>query len=393
LDSQDISENILTIKGNIDFFIILDEESGPGREDFHGKMRMRIYPGTENFIDRYYVIGKHAYDVGQVVLPELGSKIEITGWPRVDLWRPEFLYLYDNAVSSLRRNHGIFILITADYGYNSQKRIDDALEVRKNSEWESVRRSVSSVAIKASNTFAEYQACMQSLRKLDERDDLPQIIIRPHPAEDHAEWQRVAKTFKRIKVIYEGEVSAWIYAASAVLHRGCTSAVQAYMAGIPAGYIVTKEEWIKQALPYQVSEHLYNSEDIANFCKKYIDHKPVPPTEYSEAFKNMIHIEKDKYASELIVEDMLKLGATPEPPYQAGVKDMLYDMLLNVRSGLKRVRDRVFKTEQNIGIAPQSQKMPGGITKKEVEDFLHRLDPNRKFKVRQVFKDCVEIEE
>jgi hypothetical protein len=88
-----------------------------------------------------------------------------------------------------------------------------------------------------------------------------------------------------------------------------------------------------------------------------------------------------------------KLGATPEPPYQAGVKDMLYDLLLNTRARLKSVRDRLFKTEQNIGIAPQTQKMPGGITKAEVEDFLYRLDPNRKFKVRQVFKDCVEIEE
>ena len=390
--SGDLVNRIASTKKSIEHFIVLDEECGPARTDFHGKMHMRIHPGSEAYIDRYFVIGNHAYGSGQMVLPEFSDKLRITGWPRVDLWRPEFRYLYDNSVSSLRREHGNFILITADYGYNSQKRIDDALEIRQNSEWERIRKDVPNETIRANNVFAEYQACMRLLRTLDERDDLPPIIIRPHPAEDHAEWQRVAQTFKRIKVIYEGEVSPWIYAASAVLHRGCTSAVQAYMAGIPAGYIVTKEEWIKQALPYQVSENLYSAEDIANFGKKYIDHKPVPPTEYSEAFKNVIHIDKDKFASELIVEDMVKLGATPEPPYQAGLKDVAYDALRTLYSGLRHAKQRLFKTEQNIGIAPQSQKMPGGITKKEVEDLLRRIDPNRHFIVRQVFCDCVEIE-
>ncbi|MGB1097300.1 MAG: hypothetical protein ACPG2Y_01735, partial [Acholeplasmataceae bacterium] len=82
-------------------------------------------------------------------------------------------------------------------------------------------------------TLKEFEANVNLFHKIDKDLSCPQIIIRPHPAEDHMEWNRIAKTFDKIKVIYEGSIIPWIYAAKALLHRGCASSVQAYMAGIP----------------------------------------------------------------------------------------------------------------------------------------------------------------
>ena len=82
----------------------------------------------------------------------------------------------------------------------------------------------------------EFQANIKVFKKIDKDKSCPQIIIRPHPAEDHDEWRRIASSFSKIKVIYEGEITPWIYASSALLHRGCASAIQAYMFGIPIGY-------------------------------------------------------------------------------------------------------------------------------------------------------------
>ena len=42
--------------------------------------------------------------------------------------------------------------------------------------------------------------------------------------------------------------------------------------------------------------------------------------------------------------------------------------------------------------APASQKLPGGITKKETKNILKRLSKSDKIKVSDVFKDCVMIE-
>ena len=48
------------------------------------------------------------------------------------------------------------------------------------------------------------------IQKIDKDKSCPQIIIRPHPAEDHMEWNKIAKNFDNIKVIYEGSIIPWI---------------------------------------------------------------------------------------------------------------------------------------------------------------------------------------
>ena len=91
-------------------------------------------------------------------------------------------------------------------------------------------------------SLKEFHANIDLFKKIDKDKSCPQIIIRPHPAEDHMEWNKIAKNFDNIKVIYEGSIIPWIYAAKALLHRGCASSVQAYMAGIPIGYPILKKE-------------------------------------------------------------------------------------------------------------------------------------------------------
>ena len=106
----------------------------------------------------------------------------------------------------------------------------------------------------------------------------------------------------------------------------------------------------------------------------------------------MIYIENDKLASELIVEDLLKLQTIHEPSYQTNSKDLMIDILLNIKSNIKKLSKHFLKNKQKIGITPEAVKIPNGITKHETEDFLNKLDLNQRFKVKQIFKDCIEIE-
>ena len=52
----------------------------------------------------------------------------------------------------------------------------------------------------------------------------------------------------------------------------------------------------------------------------------------------------------------------------------------------------VFGVKKKLAIVPRSKKVPGGINKHEVEDFLKLLDNNQKFRVKKVLKDCIEID-
>ncbi len=382
-------DQIRKIKNKIEKFIILDEELGPAVDNLEKSMSKRLWEGTEKYVDRYYLIGKYAYDTGQKVYPKLSSKIIMTGWPRVDLWRPELNYIFDKSVKNLKNKYGNYILFSSDFSFNSLKRINREENYWKNFEWKSKGEKLSKVGDNARKVYSDYQKIIKLFFELDDRPDIPQIIIRPHPTDDLLEWRKISKSFKNIKVIFKGDVSHWIYASSGVLHRGCTTAIEAYMAGIKAGHIITNEDRTRKSLSYKLSEHLYNSEQIVEFCKNNVIKKPTPPKDYIDAFKSFIHVEK-KFACEIIAEDMLKLDITSNPPFHHSKINYMLDSLRVTLNSMNTAIIRVIKRYTTGVLLPN--KMVGGITKNEIDNILVDFNPNHKLKVRQVLKNCVEIE-
>ncbi|WP_440650502.1 surface carbohydrate biosynthesis protein [Candidatus Pelagibacter sp. HIMB1495] len=380
---------LLEIKKKIEKFLILDEELGPAVDNLERSMSKRFWEGTEKYIDRLYVIGKYAFEVGKKVYPKLDSRIIMSGWPRVDTWRPELNYIFDHSVKKLRKKYGNFILFSSDFTFNSINRINKEKDKWRNSEWKVMSTNLSGIEDNAKKVFLDYQDTIKLMHELDKNINVPLIIIRPHPSDDLLEWRKLSKSFKKIKIIFQGEMSHWIYASSGVLHRGCTSAIEAYMAGIKTGHIITNKDRVRKSLSYNLSEHLYNSNQILEFCKKNIKKKPIPPTHYSELFNKFVNVEK-KYASEIIAEDIINLDITSELPCRYNrlkyVLDSLSVSFINLKSLFLILLN---KYKDNV-LLPS--KIYGGITKKEIERILSNISLNHNLKIRKVLKDCIEIE-
>jgi len=388
-------DTLINLKKKCDHVVILDQELGTIKEEYAKTAKGRIWPGTEKYIDRYYVIGKYGYDVSCRVLPEMKDTIRCTGWPRVDLWRKENEYLFKEETESILRKYGEYIFFSSDFGYNSEKIISERLEVYKNSKWKSARDKWSSEAERADKTLKEFNFFKKLLKQYDETKNCPLIIIRPHPNEDINEWLNFSKKLKNVKVIYEGEITPWINASSGLIHRGCTSAIQAHMRGLPVGFFVTKYSKIYET-PYRISQHLFTLDQLIQFCKTSIYNKDSKLIKFHNEFKEMIYVENNKFASELIVEDLLELKTNKELDYQVNniekIKDLLIEIILNIKFPIQRMIKNFFKIKINIGITPPSQKVPGGITQKETIDFFKRLPNNENYIVKKIFKDCVMIE-
>ena len=384
-------ERLLNIKKKCDQFVTLDQELGTIKEDYAKVARERISRGTEKYIDRYYVIGKYGYEQSCKVFPEMKNSIRCTGWPRIDLWRKENEYLFKEKTDSILRKYGNFILFSSDFGYNSQKIIDERLDKIKNFYWKSIRETLAWETERAKKTFKEFNYFKELLKNYDKMNNCPLIIIRPHPVEDIDTWFDFSKELKNIKVIYEGEITPWINASSGVIHRGCSSAIQAHMRGLPVGYFVTENAKTTET-PYNISQHLFTLDQLIQFCKVSINNKDKKKIKYHNEFKEMIYVEKDKLASRIIAEDLAKLNTSKEPIYQTNYKDKVIDVYINLKFLVKKFINFFLKIEKNLGIAPPSQKMPGGITQKETVDFLKRLSNNDDYIVKKVFKDCVMIE-
>lgn len=67
-----------------------------------------------------------------------------------------------------------------------------------------------------------------------ERGVNQKIIIRPHPQDNVQYWKNVFNKHSNIKIIGKDDsISPWISGAMAVLHNGCTSAVEAVLQKVP----------------------------------------------------------------------------------------------------------------------------------------------------------------
>ncbi len=383
---------IIDLKKKCDHFLILDEELGTEKKNYAEVAKRRIWPGTEKFIERYYVIGKYGYETSCKIFLEMQNSIRCTGWPRVDLWRKENDFLFNNQTDVIKKKYGNFILFSSDFGFISKKYINDTIEIFNKSNWQRDRDRVPTLKKRSEETFEEYNRFLKIIKDYDKLTGVPLIIIRPHPAEDIDEWFKFSKRekLKNIKVIFEGEITPWINASSGVLHRGCAAAIQAHMRGLPVGHFVSKNEKMTET-PYKISQHLFTLNDIVEFCNTAINNNEIKPISYHDEFKKMIHVENDKLASELIVKDLLELKTSNEPNIKMSLKNKMIDFFIRIKLLILNFILYILRGRQ-LGIASQSRKIPGGINAQEVEDFLNLLDSNQKFKIKKVIKNCIEID-
>jgi hypothetical protein len=59
------------------------------------------------------------------------------------------------------------------------------------------------------------------------------IILRPHPGEDHSTYVQLFDQYENVRIKHEGDVRSWIYASNGVIHHDCTTGVEAALMGTP----------------------------------------------------------------------------------------------------------------------------------------------------------------
>lgn len=226
------------------------------RDDFY---RRRLSPRSLLNVSHLFAWGE---DDAQVLreYPELpDTPIHVTGNPRVDLLRPELRGYYDSEANEIRREYGDFLLINSNFGYvNAFVKDMNLLQSSpggelvlgpntKGMEPEFAR----GLALHKQALFERFLELLPALAK-----EFPEhrIVLRPHPSEDHEPWKQAARGFENVSVVHERSVIPWLVAAKAVIHNGCTTAVESALLGMTAiAYCPVRREGIDFELPNSLS--------------------------------------------------------------------------------------------------------------------------------------------
>lgn len=159
-----------------------------------------------------------------------GVPIAVCGNPRADLLHPRLTALFNDEVARIRTEFGHFILINTNFS-----RVNH-VQPRQNRhlKWLREQRPNDPRGGFAAHKHELFQAFVKSLPELARA--LPEVtfVLRPHPSERVQTWQDIAAGLDNVRIVGHGNVVAWLLAADALIHNGCTTAVEAFQLGRPA---------------------------------------------------------------------------------------------------------------------------------------------------------------
>ena len=234
----------------------------------------RLSPAGMRYVSHLFAWGNENADLWHQY-PDLPSEtpIHITGNPRNDLLRSEIRPYYDKEVKNINNTYGNFILINTNFnhvnafypGQNLFKPIEKPGEI---AEFGQAARGMPREYAEGFRDhkqaiFNDFQHLIPELEKSFPDHN---IVVRPHPTENHEIYRKIADGCGRVIVTNEGNVVPWLMATKAVIHNGCTTGVEAYVMHVPAiSYRATKNDLYDEGfylLPNRLSHQCFNFEEL-----------------------------------------------------------------------------------------------------------------------------------
>jgi surface carbohydrate biosynthesis protein len=210
-----------------------------------------------------------------------GIPIHVTGNPRSDMLRTELRPFYKKEIEEFQARFGDFILVNTNF--NHVNAFGPDLNLFKPTKNSGQKAKFGRAARGMSREYAEglrdhKQAVFKDFQRIIPRlaEAFPEsaVVVRPHPTENHAVYRKIAGQCQRVHVTNEGNIVPWLMAAKAVIHNGCTTAVEAYVIGTPAiSYRASINETYDNGfyhLPNRMSHQCFTFDELRNMLQKIL---------------------------------------------------------------------------------------------------------------------------
>lgn len=202
---------------------------------------MRIYDRNFEATDKFLCYGEVQKNLISEKYPYMQDKVVEVGNPRINLLNSMFDVIDKKDVEGIRRDYPNMILIVSNFsnvnifGSETAKRSDRYKATRKKAEALKLLETQEQID-EFEREFKHLDIVLSYFTKLVKRlgEEFPesQIVIRPHPSENHEFWRKLAGN-RNIYVVYQGNLTSWIKAATIVIQQNCTSSIESLFLGKP----------------------------------------------------------------------------------------------------------------------------------------------------------------
>jgi hypothetical protein len=219
------------------------------------------------------------------------------------------------------------------------------------------------------------------------------IIIRPHPSENHDIWKKIAKNYPNVFVVHSGNVIPWIMSADVLIHNGCTTAIEAYLLGIRAvAYRPLIVEDLETKFPNEISVQTYNIEELVDVLDKMINKNIDFNNDNNKSYLDLyLSGFNGRAASEKIVSILRSRVKSSNKK----INNFLFIPFEILSFARKIVNKILLKRDKNlISVNYQLHKTPS-LTKKDIVNVIENLsEVNKSFlnlKIKRIGGTCYYI--
>lgn len=209
----------------------LDEEGliFPSLEHY---AKSRIGTGSSlKFIKKIFTWGQQQKDFIKNKFDLEDTDVVVTGNPRIDLLRYPYANTYSKKIDELKAKFGDYILINTNFGPGNYLSIFRFSYYEHMKEFGRIKSIEDEEFYK--NRVEYYKSLMDHyivmVNELAKTIFPKNIIIRPHPSENHHTWIEKFKNIQNVHIKFDGAVVPWILASEGLIHTGCTTAVEAFI--------------------------------------------------------------------------------------------------------------------------------------------------------------------
>ncbi|MFK8026576.1 MAG: surface carbohydrate biosynthesis protein [Gammaproteobacteria bacterium] len=314
------------------------------------------------------------------------------GNPRIDLLRKEFKNYYEDEINKIKNQHGDFILINTNFGnVNAHLNIHNLFTTKKKdgSYGEMGRGSLG-----MGREFAEGRAIFKQTIFSQFLELIPQIanefkhikiVIRPHPVENTDPYHKIASKYDNVEVIQKGNVIPWIRAATALIHSGCTTGIEAYLSNktaIAFSPTTHPRYGYCSKIPDQLSNQCGSIPQVIDMLHRYI--RSDQPTIDSSVLDKYIEYDADNLCCTNIVNTLLNVKNN-DTHNSTSIQKLHGSLLATKRKWTKRIKglspnSKYNKAYQNVRFPELNEK----DLQAKIDRFSSVLNTRSSIKIKQV---------
>ena len=242
----------------------------------------RLNPRAMRYVSHLFAWGQDNMELWHQY-PDLPDNlpIHVTGNPRSDMLRLELQPFYEDEVEKIRTKYGDFILINTNFNHVNAYGPDMNLfkSVKRPGQNPAFGRAARGMSRRYAEGLRDHKQAVfehfkQLIPKLGKAFPNYNIVVRPHPTENHDAYKKIASQCERVFVTNEGNVVPWLIATKTVIHNGCTTGVEAFVMKVPAiSYRASVNEDYDYGfylLPNKISHQCFDFEELKNLLQKIL---------------------------------------------------------------------------------------------------------------------------